>query len=234
MDHERPVLEMAFPSWDFQSIPDEISFQNLPSCSSLSPSASSSSPKSEWSSPESNSPSQETPSSIWSNSDDFFSSVQINETPRVAILGVGYVGHHLMTAFSKHYEVIAFDVNPQRVAAVAAELPNDSDVYVTCDPSSLRSATHFLVAVPTPLVPGTTNIDTSIIRRALNTISAHVRPGATVVIESSVAVGTTRSLLSNMARTHHIYAGMSPEVCRFLSIHVTSTNDSSARRSGPH
>jgi UDP-N-acetyl-D-mannosaminuronate dehydrogenase len=131
-------------------------------------------------------------------------------------MGVGYVGYHLMTAFSKHYEVIAFDVNPKRVAAVAAQLPDGSDVYVTCDPSSLGSATHFLIAVPTPLIPGTTETDTSIIRSAFDTICANVRPGATVIIESSVAVGTTRSLFSNMVKTHHIYAGMSPEVCRSL------------------
>ena len=129
-------------------------------------------------------------------------------------MGVGYVGHHLMTAFSKHYEVVAFDVSPERVAAVALELPDGSDVYVTCDPSSLASATHFLVAVPTPLIPGTTDTDTTIIRSALSTIAAHVRPGATIIIESSVAVGTTRSLLSSMVRTHDIYAGMSPEVSR--------------------
>lgn len=234
MDHLPSVLDMALPPCDLPSISDEISLPFIPSSPPSSPSAGASTPKSEWSSADSNSPSQETPSSIWSNSDGFFSSVQINETPRVAIMGVGYVGYHLMTSFSKLYEVIAFDASPKRVAAVAAGLPDGSDVHVTCDPSSLGSATHFLVAVPTPLIPGTTDIDTSIIRSALSTICAHVRPGATVVIESSVAVGTTRSLLSSMVKTHHIYAGMSPEVCRSLFIHVIPTKDPPAHRSWPH
>jgi UDP-N-acetyl-D-mannosaminuronate dehydrogenase len=130
----------------------------------------------------------------------------------VAIIGIGYVGFHLVTAFSKYYKVIAFDVSSERIATVAEQLPQDSNVYLTSEASSLALATHFLVAVPTPLIPNTTDTDTSIIRKALGTICEYVRPGATIVIESSVSIGLTRSLLSSMIDTHNLYAGMSPEV----------------------
>ncbi|CAG8951100.1 hypothetical protein HYFRA_00006498 [Hymenoscyphus fraxineus] len=68
-----------------------------------------------------------------------------------------------------------------------------------------------VIAVPTPLITNTAQIDTSIIQNALKTISDHVRPGATIVVESSVSVGMTRSLLGKMVETHNLHAGMSPE-----------------------
>jgi nucleotide sugar dehydrogenase len=134
-----------------------------------------------------------------------------NDLPVVAVLGVGYVGLHLVEAFSRHYKVIAFDVSQKRLDVVGEDLKDNSSVYLTSNPSDLRNATHFLVAVPTPLYPHTTTINTSIIQSALKTVCDHVRPGATVVIESSVSVGMTRHLLSEMVKTHLIYAGMSPE-----------------------
>ncbi|KAL3421198.1 UDP-N-acetyl-D-glucosamine 6-dehydrogenase 1 [Phlyctema vagabunda] len=169
------------------------------------------SPRSVWSSDDSRSTFQETPVSAYSNTEDYFSNVREDETPVVAVIGVGYVGLHLATAFSKHYKVVAFDVSDTRLAAVKKNLPDQTDIYLTSDETCLTPATHFLVAVPTPLVAGTTDIDTSIIQASLNTISRNVRPGATVIIESSVSVGMTRSLLTEMVIKYRLQAGMSPE-----------------------
>lgn len=134
------------------------------------------------------------------------------DEPVVAVLGVGYVGLHLVEAFSRHYKVVAFDVSQKRLDTIALGLKDVSNIYLTSNPSDLDNATHFLVAVPTPLYPHSTTINTSIIQSALKTVCDHVRPGATVVIESSVSVGMTRSLLNEMVKTHGLYAGMSPEV----------------------
>lgn len=147
-----------------------------------------------------------------SSTEGFFPHVTVSDSPVVAVLGVGYVGLHLVTAFSSKCKVIAFDVSEKRLETVAGQLSDTSNIFLTSDPSRLATATHFLVAVPTPLVPYTTKIDTSIIRNALNTLCDHIRPGATVVIESSVSVGMTRSLLSKIVQSHNVYAGMSPEV----------------------
>jgi threonine dehydrogenase-like Zn-dependent dehydrogenase len=149
---------------------------------------------------------------------DLVSDVQDDETPLVAVLGIGYVGLHLVEAFSKHYQIIAFDISEKRLARVAEELLNTTNIYFTSQSADLTSATHFLVAVPTPLVSGTTEIDTSMIRSALETIRTHARRRATVVIESSVSVGMTRSLLGKIAQEHGLQAGMSPEVSRTLSL----------------
>ena len=140
------------------------------------------------------------------------SPVTEDETPLVAVIGVGYVGLHLVTGFSKHYNVIAFDLSQKRLESVAGELLPNARLCLTSDPSRLGSATHFLVSVPTLLVPGTSVVDTSYLQSAIDTIAVHARIGATVVIESSVAVGMTRSLLARIALKYHLKAGMSPEV----------------------
>jgi UDP-N-acetyl-D-mannosaminuronate dehydrogenase len=138
--------------------------------------------------------------------------VRSDEPPIVAVMGVGYVGLHLVTEFATRYKVVAYDVNAKRLAQLTEEYKSRSNIYFTNDASKLQAATHFLVAVPTPLFPGTTETDTRIIRSALGTICENVRPGATVVIESSVSVGMTRALLGDMVRTYGLKAGMSPEV----------------------
>lgn len=149
--------------------------------------------------------------SINTSSEDI-RSVQDDEPPLVAVLGIGYVGLHLVTAFAKHYKVIAFDISPKRLESVSEQLQDKANMCFTSDVSDLAGATHFLVAVPTPLISGTTEIDTSMIRSALETIRSQARRGATVVIESSVSVGMTRNLLGKIVREHGLQAGMSPEV----------------------
>jgi threonine dehydrogenase-like Zn-dependent dehydrogenase len=172
------------------------------------------SPSSSTSSVLSESLEESTSTSSFSSADNYGAYVQDDELPLVAVLGVGYVGLHLVTALSKLYKVIAFDINAKRLAKVAEQFQNNANIYFTYDASSLSPATHFLVAVPTPLLPGTTETDTSIIRSALDTIRSQARRGATVVIESSVSVGMTRSLLGKMVQEHGLHAGMSPEVRR--------------------
>ena len=145
------------------------------------------------------------------------SAVTEDEAPLVAVIGVGYVGLHLVSGFSKQYNVIAFDLSQKRLDALATELLPNPRLSLTSDPSRLGSATHFLVSVPTLLVSGTSVVDTSYLQSAIDTIAVHARVGATVVIESSVAVGMTRSLLTNIAQKYHLKAGMSPEV-RYLDL----------------
>jgi hypothetical protein len=117
-----------------------------------------------------------------------------DETPLVAVIGVGYVGLHLVSGFSKHYNVIAFDLSQKRLDALSSELLPNPRLSLTSDPSRLGSATHFLISVPTLVVSGSSVVDTSYLQSAIDTITIHARVGATVVIESSVAVGMTRSL----------------------------------------
>lgn len=151
--------------------------------------------------------------------EEFFHATQLeplepispSEPPLVAVIGVGYVGLHLVTVFASQFNVLAFDVSKQRLDALADNLGAYPSITLTSNPSDLAAATHFLVSVPTTLLPDK-QIDTSYVRAALTTVGTYARPGSTIVIESSVGVGMTRKLLSNLMRSRNLKAGMSPEV----------------------
>lgn len=131
-------------------------------------------------------------------------------SPTVAVIGVGYVGFHLVERFGSNYPTIAFDISETRLNQIRGELSTLSNVHLTTQKSALSCATHFLVSVPTTLHADNT-INTSYLTAALQTVQEYAKPGAVVVIESSVAVGMTRSLLEDLVAEKHIFGGMSPE-----------------------
>ncbi|CRK34872.1 hypothetical protein BN1723_015282, partial [Verticillium longisporum] len=138
------------------------------------------------------------------------SSVHLDREPLVAVLGVGYVGEHLVSNFARKYDVLGFDVSEARVRHLAETFPSDTRARFTCRPKDLAHATHFLISVPTLLRPDQT-IDSSFLRSAIDNIATYARQGSVVVVESSVAVGMTRSLLGTLAKERGFFAGMSPE-----------------------
>lgn len=130
--------------------------------------------------------------------------------PVVAVVGVGYVGSHLVEAFAKVYEVVAFDVSKRRAEQIAQQFQGRA-VRSTSHAPDLAVADAFLISVPTILNHDKT-IDTTFLERAVRTIAQYARHGVTVVVESSVAVGMTRKLLSPLVATKNVKVGMSPEV----------------------
>ncbi|KAG6028715.1 hypothetical protein E4U41_000596 [Claviceps citrina] len=135
---------------------------------------------------------------------------QQGPTPLVAVIGVGYVGQHLVDVFSRHFRVIGYDVSPARIDQVKRLFAHNASVQLTTSPEELSRATDFLIAVPT-LLSADGRIDSSYLRSALHTVGRHAAAGSTVVVESSVAVGMTRELLGPLALERGFYAGMSPE-----------------------
>lgn len=132
------------------------------------------------------------------------------DLPLVAVIGVGYVGTHLVETFSQKFDVLGFEVSEQRIKSIEQDFAHNKRVKLTTNAADLAEATHYLVSVPTLLLPNKA-IDTSYLRNALHTISCYARPGATIVIESSVAVGMTRELVGPLAKEKGCFAGMSPE-----------------------
>jgi UDP-N-acetyl-D-mannosaminuronate dehydrogenase len=128
----------------------------------------------------------------------------------VAVIGVGYVGEHLVTEFSKHYPVIAYDIDQQRLDQVASNTAVHR-LMTTRKAVDLCLATHILISVPTDVFHDGT-INTTTLRKAIATVLEHAQHGATVVIESSVAVGMTRNLFGTSYLGKGLKIGMSPEV----------------------
>ncbi|KAJ6790447.1 hypothetical protein PWT90_03026 [Aphanocladium album] len=130
------------------------------------------------------------------------------QEPTIAVIGVGYVGEHLVNVFASPFSVIGFDVSAERVQKLTLE--NQSGAIFTSKTSAIATATHFLISVPTLLLPNQ-QVDSSYLRQAIDAVAKYARPGSTVVIESSVAVGMTRALLAPLAKEKKFHAGMSPE-----------------------
>ncbi|OJJ78605.1 nucleotide sugar dehydrogenase [Aspergillus glaucus CBS 516.65] len=129
--------------------------------------------------------------------------------PVVAVIGVGYVGSHLVEAFAKFYEVIAFDISKRRVEQITQQF-QELPVRITSNAPDLALADAFLISVPTSLNHDKT-INTTAIEKAVQTVTEHARHGVTVVMESSVSVGMTRRLLGPLIATKNVKVGMSPE-----------------------
>lgn len=153
--------------------------------------------------------------------DTILGSVDPKDTPVVAVIGCGYVGTHLIQAFSRHYDVLGFDISENRLELLRDQFRAEgTKATLTTQPEDLTRATHMLVSVPT-LVSKDKSIDTSYMRDALAKVARYARRGTTVVIESSVAVGMTRELLGPLAKRRGFFAGMSPEV----SVHLKPAFD---------
>ncbi|KAF1925618.1 nucleotide sugar dehydrogenase [Didymella exigua CBS 183.55] len=128
----------------------------------------------------------------------------------IGVIGVGYVGKHLLDVFSSSFKVIGYDVSSARVKALRCTYSQGSHVQISNNEQDLKAAKHFLISVPTTLGLDE-NPDLSHIISATKIVERYAGPGSVVVIESTVAVGTTRLLLEPIARSLHLFAGMSPE-----------------------
>jgi|SRR5690242_11140163 len=137
---------------------------------------------------------------------------QLKNVETIGIIGVGYVGKHLLDVFSSSFKVIGYDVSSTRVKALRWTYSQCSHVQISNNEEDLKTARHFLISVPTNLgLDGTP--DLSHIISAMKIVERYAGSGSVVVIESTVAVGTTRMLLEPLARSLNLFAGMSPEVC---------------------
>ncbi|NUR30428.1 MAG: nucleotide sugar dehydrogenase, partial [Catenulispora sp.] len=149
----------------------------------------------------------------------------------VVVAGQGYVGLPLaIRAAEVGHRVVGYDVDPHRVKQLAAgesyvedvaagrvRAALDSGAYsATSEASALAGFDLAVITVPTPLRDGVP--DLSYIEACARTLGAHLRPGATVVLESTTYPGTTEELMvpileeaSGLAAGRDFHAGFSPE-----------------------
>ncbi len=120
---------------------------------------------------------------------------------RIAVIGLGYVGLPVATAFAKKFPgTIGFDIDPRRIAAlkehrdwtgeISAEQLRSCGLVVTSDIAGLAGCNIFIVCVPTP-VHKDRRPDLSPLERASETVGKVMCRGAIVVFESTVYPGVT-------------------------------------------
>ena len=150
---------------------------------------------------------------------------------KVVVVGQGYVGLPLaMRAVEVGHTVVGFDTDEARIKRLAAgesfveDVP--PDVVVAALESGRYQATSeakdcagfdvAVITVPTPLREGTP--DLSYIEASALTMARFLRPGATVVLESTTYPGTTEELVgpileeqSGLVAGTDFHLGYSPE-----------------------
>lgn len=147
-----------------------------------------------------------------------FSTIK-EDRPIVLVVGVGYVGKHLVERFSHACDVIGFDLNEGRCKTLQEGFDADllTNIKMISDLAADSRTSTFdlaLISVPTVLLEDNKTVDTRHIQAAVAMVATRARPGSTVVIESSVTVGMTRSLLGPAGadlRSKGVFVGFSPE-----------------------
>ncbi|MFZ3475727.1 nucleotide sugar dehydrogenase [Streptomyces sp. 4.24] len=150
---------------------------------------------------------------------------------QIVVAGQGYVGLPLaVRAAEVGHRVVGYDVDPHRVQQLAAGQSYVQDVTsarlravldakaysATADAAALAGFDIAVITVPTPLRDGVP--DLTYIETCARTLGEHLRPGATVVLESTTYPGTTEELLlpilektSGLKSGADFLAGFSPE-----------------------
>lgn len=150
---------------------------------------------------------------------------------RAVVIGQGYVGLPLaMEAVAAGWDVIGIDTASDRVDGLNAGTSHVEDISAetlaaalasgryraSTDPADAAGFDLTVITVPTPLSEGVP--DLSFIAEASTALGAHLRPGATVVLESTTYPGTTRQLVqpileeqSGLTAGADFHLGYSPE-----------------------
>lgn len=151
-----------------------------------------------------------------------------NDSTRIAVIGLGYVGLPLAVESGRHFETVGFDEKSDRVAALragedtthevaAAELEAAQRLTLTTDPDALAGCDVFILCVPTP-VDSNNRPDLEPLVRASATVGRTIRDGGLVIVESTVFPGATEDVVAAEIARHSglelnvgFFAGYSPE-----------------------
>lgn len=153
----------------------------------------------------------------------------IPEDYRIGIIGLGYVGLPLASAFSKKFKVVGFDINTERIQ----ELLDGYDRTLELDSSELKILCHtmqftselqllqscnvFIITVPTP-IDESNRPDLSPLVLSSRAIATLLKKDDIVIYESTVYPGVTEEIcvpelerVSGLQFNQDFFCGYSPE-----------------------
>ncbi len=155
---------------------------------------------------------------------------------KISMIGLGYVGLPLAVEFAKHYPVIGFDINQERIDSInlghdntlevednnlasvlTKSKPVDKGLYLTSKLDEIRDCNVYIVTVPTP-VDKNNRPDLTPLIKASESIGKVIKKGDIVIYESTVYPGCTEEdcvpvieKVSGMKMNVDFFAGYSPE-----------------------
>jgi len=151
-----------------------------------------------------------------------------HESPRIAIIGLGYVGLPLAVEFGKQLPTVGFDINPDRIAdlrrgidatleTTADELAAAVHLHISDAREDLIDCNVYIITVPTP-IDDSKQPDLSPLRSASTLVGATLRPNDVVIYESTVYPGATEEVcvpileqMSGLTFNADFFVGYSPE-----------------------
>ena len=164
----------------------------------------------------------------------------MKNTPKIAIIGLGYVGLPLAVEFAKKYQVVGFDINASRVSELkkgtdhtlevapedlkkvlventAALNTNTIGLVPSANVGDIASANIYIVTVPTPVDKNNRPILTPLVK-ASEMIGKVLQTGDIVIYESTVYPGCTEEdcvpvleKTSGLKFNEDFFCGYSPE-----------------------
>ena len=151
----------------------------------------------------------------------------MNTSPKIAVIGLGYVGLPLAVALSRRYQVTGFDIDSRRIEEIRSGHDRTGEVEdgvlrtvttsFTAESKDLAGIDIYMVTVPTPVTADNLP-DLGPVRAACRTVGAVMAKGATVVFESTVYPGVTEDICgpllaeaSGLTCGKDFFLGYSPE-----------------------
>ena len=160
--------------------------------------------------------------------------------PKIAVIGLGYVGLPLAVEFAKKYPTVGFDINTKRVqelqdgqdhtlevedtelqSVIASDLlaveANSKGLFCTTAVGDIEDFNFYIVTVPTPTDKNKRPVLTPLIK-ASESIAKVLKKGDYVVYESTVYPGVTEDecvsvleQVSGLKMNEDFFVGYSPE-----------------------
>ena len=160
--------------------------------------------------------------------------------PKIAIIGLGYVGLPLAVEFAKKYQVVGFDINTERINELRNNVDStleteshelegvnvssldrlsssDNGLWLTTDLDDISTSNFYVVTVPTP-VDKNNRPDLTPLYKASESVGKVLKQDDIVVYESTVFPGATEDecvpileKVSGLTFNKDFYVGYSPE-----------------------
>ena len=154
--------------------------------------------------------------------------MNLPESPRLAVIGLGYVGLPLAVEFGKQLPCTGFDINTQRIEQLQQgrdhtleiepeELIQADQLGFTSTTADITDCNIYIVTVPTP-IDGSNQPDLTPLIQASKLVGSVISAGDIVIYESTVYPGCTEEACipvieatSGLLFNVDFYAGYSPE-----------------------
>ncbi|MBR7743492.1 nucleotide sugar dehydrogenase [Phycicoccus sp. BSK3Z-2] len=145
-------------------------------------------------------------------------------SPSICVVGTSYVGLSIAVLLARHHEVVAYDIDETRVAALREGRSPVADpdierflasgelslVATTDKHAAYTGADVVVVAAPTNYDERTNFFDTSAVEQVVGDVR-QIAPDATIVVKSTVPVGFTAGLRARLDTDTLVF---SPEFLR--------------------